>query len=115
MKAEVVSIGTKLLLREITDTNASFIASQLPLLGVNLKAIVGDLLATKGLSLATMESGTGGFLANVITNLPGSSAYFRGGFVAYSEEAKRAFDINGQLLSQLFFTDKAAGSLRRPL
>ena len=44
MKAEIISIGTELLLGTITDTNASFLASQLPLLGINLYFIstVGD-------------------------------------------------------------------------
>ena len=44
MKAEVISIGTELLMGELTDTNASFIASQLPALGIDLQWItqVGD-------------------------------------------------------------------------
>jgi nicotinamide-nucleotide amidase len=44
MKAEIISIGTELLLGEITDTNASFLASQLPLLGIDLYfiSLVGD-------------------------------------------------------------------------
>ena len=44
MKAEIISIGTELLLGEITDTNASYLASQLPLLGIDLYWIsqVGD-------------------------------------------------------------------------
>jgi nicotinamide-nucleotide amidase len=44
MKAEVVSIGTELLLGEITDLNAAYLASQLPLLGLDLHFIstVGD-------------------------------------------------------------------------
>jgi len=44
MKAEVISIGTELLLGEITDLNAAYLASQLPLLGIDLHFIstVGD-------------------------------------------------------------------------
>ena len=44
MKAEIISIGTELLLGEITDTNASYIASELPLLGIDLLWVtqVGD-------------------------------------------------------------------------
>ncbi len=44
MKAEIISIGTELLFGEITDTNASFLAGQLPALGIDLYWIsqVGD-------------------------------------------------------------------------
>lgn len=44
MKAEIISIGTELLLGEITDTNASYLASQLPSLGIELLWVsqVGD-------------------------------------------------------------------------
>lgn len=44
MKAEVISIGTELLLGEITDLNSAYLASQLPLLGLDLHFIstVGD-------------------------------------------------------------------------
>lgn len=44
MRAEIISIGTELLLGEIVDTNAPFLASQLPLLGINLYFItaIGD-------------------------------------------------------------------------
>ena len=44
MKAEIISIGTELLLGEITDTNASYLAGQLPFLGIDLYWIsqVGD-------------------------------------------------------------------------
>ena len=44
MKAEIISVGTELLLGEITDTNASYLAGQLPTLGIDLYWIsqVGD-------------------------------------------------------------------------
>ncbi len=44
MKAEIISVGTELLLGEITDTNAAYLAGQLPLLGIGLYWIsqVGD-------------------------------------------------------------------------
>jgi len=65
-----------------------------------LERIVGALLMAKGLSIATMESCTGGLLANTITNAPGSSTYFRGGLVAYTDEAKTAFGTDVQLISR---------------
>ncbi|RPE12090.1 competence/damage-inducible protein A [Chitinophaga lutea] len=50
--------------------------------------IVGELLKTKGLTLATAESCTGGKIAGMITAVPGSSAYFKGSVVSYANETK---------------------------
>ncbi len=44
----------------------------------------------RGLTLATAESCTGGLVAHLVTENPGSSGYLRGGIVAYSDEVKRA-------------------------
>jgi PncC family amidohydrolase len=41
-----------------------------------------------GLTVATSESCTGGLVASIITDVAGSSGYFRGGIVAYADEAK---------------------------
>jgi len=48
----------------------------------------GKLLHERGLKLALAESCTGGLVGHRITNIPGSSEYFMGGFVVYSYEAK---------------------------
>lgn len=56
----------------------------------SLEVVVGEALRKKSLSLATAESCTGGLIADRITNVPGSSLYFRGGIVAYAYEAKVA-------------------------
>jgi nicotinamide-nucleotide amidase len=48
-----------------------------------------ERLGTAGLKLAVAESCTGGMLAAAITDQPGSSAYFTGGIVAYSNEVKQ--------------------------
>ena len=53
-----------------------------------LAAEVGERLREKGLTLGTVESATGGLIAHLITNIPGSSDYFKGGIVAYSNELK---------------------------
>ncbi len=53
-----------------------------------IEAVVGTLLKERGLKLSLAESCTGGLLAEKITDVPGSSDYFAGGFVSYSEQAK---------------------------
>ena len=65
-----------------------------------LEAVLGALLSEKGLSLATMESCTGGLLANLITDVPGSSAYFKGGMVAYTDEAKISHGVDPALIAR---------------
>lgn len=49
---------------------------------------VGQLLKKTGVKLATAESCTGGWVAQAITGIPGSSAWFDRGYVVYSNEAK---------------------------
>ena len=66
----------------------------------SLEGIMGALLTAKGLTIATMESETGGSLANIITNIPESSTYYRGGLIACSDKAKIAFGIDDEFISQ---------------
>ncbi len=54
-----------------------------------IKEISGKLTA-KGVKLSVAESCTGGFIANAITNLPGSSEFFELGVVSYTARAKKA-------------------------
>lgn len=51
---------------------------------------LGGLLAARHLTLATAESCTGGLLGGVLTSVPGSSAWYLGGVVAYSNRLKTA-------------------------
>ncbi|HQA06452.1 MAG TPA: competence/damage-inducible protein A [Syntrophomonadaceae bacterium] len=53
-----------------------------------LSAVVGKLLDNRNRSLAVAESCTGGFLGKMITDIPGSSKYFWGGVITYSNQAK---------------------------
>ena len=65
-----------------------------------LEGVVGALLVDKGLTLATMESFTGGLLASTLTGVLGNSSYYKGGFVAYSNEAKIALGVDAGRIEQ---------------
>lgn len=54
----------------------------------DIAVVVGKLLKEKKLTVAVAESCTGGMLGGRITAVPGSSAYFIGGFLAYANDAK---------------------------
>ena len=57
--------------------------------GRSLAGIVGDLLTERGETLAVAESCTAGALAAESTTIPGSSRWFRGGWVVYADELKQ--------------------------
>ena len=54
----------------------------------SLEQEVGDLLRQKELTLGVVESATGGLISHLITNIPGSSDYYKGAVTAYSNEVK---------------------------
>ena len=54
-----------------------------------LGKVVGAMLHKRGLSLSVAESCTGGLIANLITDVPGSSEYFNMGAVTYSNQSKQ--------------------------
>jgi nicotinamide-nucleotide amidase len=55
---------------------------------IRLAIRIGDRLEKLKLSLATAESCTGGWIAQVLTSVPTSSSWFERGFVTYSEQSK---------------------------
>jgi len=62
--------------------------------------VAGDILVERGLTLATMESCTGGLLADTITNVPGSSRYFLGGIVSYATEVKELMGVDAGVIRE---------------
>ena len=55
---------------------------------MQLSELVGRALKAQGATVSTAESCTGGWIAKVLTDIAGSSAWFERGFVTYSNEAK---------------------------
>ncbi|MDE2311380.1 MAG: nicotinamide-nucleotide amidohydrolase family protein, partial [Betaproteobacteria bacterium] len=85
-----------------------------------LAAQVGGLLKAQGLMLATAESCTGGGVAQAITDVAGSSAWFERGFIAYSNQAKQQMlgvseaTLNQHgAVSEATVREMAAGALQR--
>jgi nicotinamide-nucleotide amidase len=66
----------------------------------SLEGVVGAMLRERGLTLATMESCTGGLLASTITDVDGSSEYFKGGHVAYTAALKMELGVDPALIEE---------------
>ncbi|RDV16092.1 competence/damage-inducible protein A [Pontibacter diazotrophicus] len=68
---------------------------------VKLEEAIGQLLKERGLTIATAESCTGGYLAHKITSISGSSAYYQGSVIAYHNEVKtRELNVKPETLQQ---------------
>ena len=66
-----------------------------------LASVVGDALKRNQQTLAVAESCTGGWLGEMITAMPGSSSYFLGGIISYSNAAKiNLLDVSSHALEQ---------------
>ncbi|HEX2172364.1 MAG TPA: competence/damage-inducible protein A, partial [Dehalococcoidia bacterium] len=65
-----------------------------------LESTIGNLLMSLGWTVATMESCTGGRIADLLTDTPGASNYFAGSLVAYTHEAKVAWGVDPKVLDE---------------
>lgn len=54
-----------------------------------VELILGKILKEKKLSISTAESCTGGYIAQLLTSVPGSSSYYKGSVVSYATEVKK--------------------------
>jgi len=88
--------------------------------GDRMEEITGRLLKEKGKTISTAESCTGGYLAHLLTSIPGSSAYFHGSVVAYANEVKeQMLGVSHQSLSdkgavsEKVVKEMAAGAQKR--
>ena len=67
----------------------------------SLEQEVGNLLRQKGLTLGVVESATGGLISHLITNIHGSSDYYKGSVTAYSNEVKtKVIGVNEDTINQ---------------
>lgn len=66
----------------------------------SLESAVARLLTDKGLTVSVMESCTGGLLCAALTNVPGSSIFFRGGLISYSNSAKVLAGVDEGLIAR---------------
>ena len=67
----------------------------------SLAEVIGKLLISRSASLAVAESCTGGYISHMITSVPGSSSYYKGGITAYSNEAKhKILGVNAAVIEE---------------
>lgn len=85
-----------------------------------LEAAIGRMLVNRKLKLATAESCTGGYIAHLLTSIPGASSYFVGSILAYSNEVKSSLlGVNHETLDQYgavseqAVVEMARGALRK--
>jgi nicotinamide-nucleotide amidase len=85
----------------------------------SFEMIIGKLLKSKGNTLSTAESCTGGEIAHLITSIPGSSAYYKGSVIAYDNSVKtNLLGVNSEIIekfgavSEQVVSDMALGALK---
>lgn len=62
---------------------------------------IGDILYASGLTIGTAESCTGGRISEAIIAIPGSSDYYKGGIVAYTDEVKvKLLGVSSEVLEE---------------
>ena len=68
---------------------------------ISIQEAIGRLLKSRGQTLGTAESCTGGYIAHLITSIPGSSHYFNGSVVSYANEVKtRLLHVAPEILTR---------------
>ena len=64
------------------------------------ESVVGDMMRVHDVTVATMESCTGGLLASTLTDVPGASIYFKGGFISYQTELKVEWGVPQEVVDE---------------
>jgi nicotinamide-nucleotide amidase len=89
--SENEAAASKLLDEMVKQISLALSENLFSISGEVLEEVVARLLPEHHTTIAVAESCTGGMLAERLTNVPGSSAYFRGGVVSYSNDLKTAW------------------------
>ncbi|MFY7671463.1 competence/damage-inducible protein A [Tenacibaculum sp. MEBiC06402] len=77
-----------------------------------IESQVGKFLKSKELTICTAESMTGGKIASTLVSVPGSSAYFKGGFVVYTSQLKeQLLDVPMSLINKYSVVSKEVAEL----
>lgn len=67
----------------------------------SLEKVIGHILSDKNLTIATAESCTGGYIGHLLTSVPGSSSYYKGSVIAYSNEIKmKQLNVSSESLNK---------------
>ena len=67
----------------------------------SLEVMLGNLLKEKNFTMSCAESCTGGMLSSRVTDVPGSSAYFKGSIVSYTNEIKKSLlNVNAETIEK---------------
>lgn len=82
---ELVEAELSPLFREMTTLVKDYLVAEKDEL---LQTVIGEILVSKGKTVGTAESCTGGYIAHLFTSVPGSSAYFNGSVVSYANHIK---------------------------
>lgn len=80
--------GLALIKKKAEELNNYFPKHIFGVNGAQIEEVVGKVLLEKGATVSTAESCTGGYIAHLITSVSGSSGYFSGSVVAYTEQVK---------------------------
>ena len=78
---------------------------------LTMQQVVGKLLAAQQKTVCTAESCTGGYVAHLITTVPGSSEYYKGSVVSYANETKQdMLGVDAQTIAQFGAVSKETAS-----
>lgn len=107
VRLRLTGIGDdELELNKLLDIKAQALENLIPEIifghgDISLEQTIGGMLRARHLTLGTAESCTGGYLAHRITSISGSSEYFQGSVVSYSNELKmNVLGVNAKTLEQ---------------